>query len=104
MEQTLKTRLIDKPELRKHLFEKGFLITDAEIDASEDYPFFGNWKLYDAAPYRIFAYHSVPVYLENRDGTVFFLIGHAYDPFISGRYLRTSYLFCTTVPIKRIWI
>ena len=81
MEQTLKTRLIDKPELRKHLFEKGFLITDAEIDASEDYPFFGNWKLYDAAPYRIFAYHSVPVYLENRDGTVFFLIGHAYDPF-----------------------
>ena len=81
MEHSLKTQLNEKPALRKHLFEKGFLITDAETNASEDYPFFANWKRYDAAPYRILAYHSVPVFLEKRDGTVFFLIGHAYDPF-----------------------
>ena len=31
------------------------------------------------------------------------LIAWIWEP-ISGRYLRTSYLFCTTVPIKRIWI
>ena len=70
-----------KEALRKHLFEKGFLITDAELDASEDYPFFGNWKRYNAGSYRILAYRSVPVFLEKRGDAVFFLVGHAYDPF-----------------------
>lgn len=81
MDTSLKERLILKPELQKHLFEKGFLITDDEIEASEDYPFFGNWSLYHAEPYRILASRNVSVFLEKRDGAVFFLIGHAYDPF-----------------------
>ena len=81
MNESLREKLAVHTDLQKHLFEKGFLITDAEINASEDYPFFGNWRTYEAAPYHILAYHTVPVFLEVRDDAVFFLIGHAYNPF-----------------------
>lgn len=74
-------RVEQNAEAQKHLFEKGFLITDSEVASLDGYPFFGNWRHYEAASYHIYAYRSVPVYLEKREDTLYFLIGHAYDPF-----------------------
>lgn len=81
MSESLRDKLLAQTDLQKHLFEKGFLITDAELAAGDTYPFFGNWKQFEVAPYRILAYHTVPVFLEKRENVVYFLIGHAYNPF-----------------------
>ena len=39
----LNNLLDSKPQIQKHLFEKGYLITDASIPNPKDYPFYDNW-------------------------------------------------------------
>ena len=80
-EASLQIRLDQNKELQKHLFEKGFLITNAEINGLVAYPFYGNWVRHQAAAFTIYSYRSVPVFLESRNNTLFFLLGHAYNPF-----------------------
>ena len=78
---SLQRRLAEKPALRKHLFEKGFLITNAEINKLDAYPFYGNWTQKQAGSFRILSHIGAPVYTYEDMGTIYFLIGHAYNPF-----------------------
>ena len=92
MDLSLKEQLDKKPELQKHLFEKGFLITDAEIGDASDYPFYGNWSRYILGRFTFMVYNTVPFFTVQNDGRHFFLIGHAYDPYTmeadEGRILK----------------
>ena len=81
MNTKLKEQLDGRPELQKHLFEKGFLITDNDISDMSVYPFYGNWNKHSVGKFSIFVYQSAPYYSHEENGTVYFLIGHAYDPF-----------------------
>ncbi len=40
----LKKELDKKTHLQKHLFEKGFLITNTKIGNTEKFPFYNNFK------------------------------------------------------------
>lgn len=77
----LKNILDDKPNVQKHLFEKGFLITNAEIHNTDEYPFYGNWKKKVIGDYNFWTYHSVELYTYKITERTFFLIGHAYNPY-----------------------
>lgn len=77
----LKKLLDEKPNIRKHLFEKGFLITDADIENTEKYPFYNNWTKTVIGNYNFLVYNSSKLYTHSIDGKVGFLIGHAYNPF-----------------------
>lgn len=70
------------PEYKTALFEQGFLITNQELSLESAFPFLGNWREETLSEhYHIWLHCRQKLYVINRDGIVFFLIGHAYDPF-----------------------
>lgn len=77
----LKKELDEKKHLQKHLFEKGYLITDAEIIEEAKYPFYGNWKKLKIKKYYFWTYKTVKIFIYENNDNVFFLIGHAYNPY-----------------------
>lgn len=78
----LKQQLDSKKELRKHLFERGFLITDGDYqNLMVDYPFYGNWNVKNAEGFRFYTYKTVKSFFQTVNSVTFFLIGHAYNPY-----------------------
>ena len=67
--------------MRKHLFEKGYLITNAELSDTDAYPMYGNFCKITKGLYNFWIYTSVGFYTYDHDGKTAFLIGHAYNPF-----------------------
>lgn len=68
--------------LKKYLYIRGFIVTTEKIEAGDDYPFYSNWreeKISDT----LFAYLHTDTYFHKyvHNDIVYFLIGHAYDPF-----------------------
>lgn len=70
------------PQYREDLFIRGFLVTDRFDVDIDGFPFYGNWKQINAGGYIILAHPltGVHIYVADTD-TVFFLLGHAYNPF-----------------------
>lgn len=81
MMNTLKKELDKRVELRKHLFEKGYLITDATIKGEDSYPFYGNWRKKEIKGFQFLTYKTVKLFTFEKKDKVFFLIGHAYNPY-----------------------
>lgn len=77
----LKDILDSKPNIQKHLFEKGYLITDAVIQNAEQYPFYGNWRMTKVGGFSFWVYHTVNLFTYAAEKGTFFLIGHAYNPY-----------------------
>lgn len=70
------------PWLREFLYNRGFLITNEKFTLQDGYPFYGNWREIQLSNgYVILAHKNTTVYTHQEDGTSYFLIGHAYDPF-----------------------
>lgn len=59
---------------------RGFLITDKAID-SVGYPMYGKWIEADLGGFTLFTHPDKPAYTLCHADRVYFLIGHAYDPF-----------------------
>ncbi len=78
----LKKELDKKMHLQKHLFEKGFLITNAKIGNTEEFPFYNNFKktTIDSFDFWIHNRNKLHIY-RSTDGLTFFVIGHFYNPF-----------------------
>ncbi|MBO5199768.1 MAG: hypothetical protein J6B93_00655 [Clostridia bacterium] len=77
----LKKLLDAKPELQKRLYEKGFLITNAEIDCHNGYPFYGNWSKTVLGRFNFWINTSAKLHTFISDEKTVFLIGHAYNPY-----------------------
>ena len=70
------------PHLKKELFIRGFLITDRKIEDIDAFPFYGNWKVEEHDGYFFMAHLLTGMHIKrDAEGRVFFLFGHAYDPF-----------------------
>lgn len=83
MRKTEFLQMLDKnPELKKDLFIRGFLVTDRKIENIEEFPFYGNWKIEEHGGYYFIAHALTGMHIyETEDGKVFFMMGHAYNPF-----------------------
>lgn len=77
----LKDLLDNKTHLQKHLFEKGYLITDASVLDPQDYPFYGNWEETPVGEYHFWIHKGAKLYTHSFEKGMLFLIGHAYNPF-----------------------
>lgn len=78
----LKQQLKNKPEFKKYLFIRGFLITDYELSRSlSEYPFYDNWSTEKHGDYYFYISKTLDFYVYESSGAVLFLIGHAYNPF-----------------------
>lgn len=75
--------LENNSELKKDLFIRGFLITDKKLTTLEEFPFYGNWRVEEHKDLYFMAHELAGMYVyEDKEGRLFFLMGHAYDPFI----------------------
>ena len=73
--------LADKPYLQEKLYVNGFLITNQNIEITDDYPFYGNWIAEDLGTYRIYTQKKTVLTTYRDSDNALFLIGHAVDPF-----------------------
>ena len=70
------------PYLKSVVFRRGFIITSERIILKDGYPFYSNWtekKL--SENYYLYTHSDTTAYTLIMDNTMYFLIGHAYDPF-----------------------
>ena len=72
------------------LFARGYLFTDADIDA-EAFPFYGAWQRETVAGYCLLAHPKTNYYVLRAGEETFILIGHAYNPF-DGLWKETEIL------------
>lgn len=79
----VRNNIVTFPEYRSAIFEQGFLLTDSPCKLSSAFPFLNQWR--EALSYRgfhVFLHENQKGYFYAQHDTVYFLIGHAYDPFI----------------------
>lgn len=70
------------PQLKQDVFIRGFLITDRELKNLKDFPFYGNWQEKVHCGWHFLTHRLTGCHIhEDEKGNVFFLMGHAYDPF-----------------------
>lgn len=81
--QEMQMVLSDYPQFRDRLYCRGFLLTNERQNIAAEYPFYSNWSEQSIADGRYFLYTHKETfsYVYEKDACVFFLIGHAYDPF-----------------------
>ena len=75
-----KDQLDHRPDLRKYLFCRGFLITDQRQDITV-YPFYGNWTETAVHELWVYAHNQQKLTIYEHHEETFFLIGHAYNPY-----------------------
>ena len=83
MKKTEFANMLEKnSELKKDVFIRGFLITDREFKDLNGFPFYGNWRVEQHAGYYFMTHQLTGFHVyETKGGNVFFLMGHAYNPF-----------------------
>lgn len=70
------------PEYKSAIFEQGFVMTNQVLPIGEDFPFFGNWRRVEiSSEVNLYLHCNQKAYLLRKNGVVYFLLGHAYDPF-----------------------
>lgn len=70
------------PHLKEDLFIRGFLVTNRDPVKLDEFPFCGKWKLERYAGYAFLTHPLTNSHVfEDDKGRVFFIFGHAYDPF-----------------------
>lgn len=70
------------PKFREKLYCRGFLLTNREKVDVAGYPFYSNWKEEILTEdFRLYVHKDSTSYIYRTDDRVFFLVGHAYDPF-----------------------
>lgn len=76
----LKEKLDMRQDLQHYLYRMGFLITNKELSIAE-YPFYENWGKTNVKGYNFLIHNQQKLFLYEKDNKVYFLIGHAYNPF-----------------------
>ena len=77
----IQANLSKHSEYQSAIFEQGYLITNHSVKMDGRYPYFGNWA--ETVWNNTFFYIHIrqKLFLYELDGILYFLIGHAYDPF-----------------------
>lgn len=83
MNNRIKTMLDNRTDLQQYLFVRGFLLSDLDTLDLQGFPFYGKWNKTQIAE-SLFAYTHPWQFVHHITAgqNTFFLLGHAYDPFI----------------------
>lgn len=82
MNKTEFIQFMDKhSNLKQDLFIRAFLLTDKQIENTDSFPFYGNWRTEKHSGFYFMAHKlaGMNVYEKGKDS--FFILGHAYNPF-----------------------
>ena len=83
--------MTNKKEMQQYLYIRGFLITDDKNIDIEKYPFYGNWNANRIGCYSLYINNFQRLYTYECSNKVYFIIGHAYNPF-TGEYKEDKIL------------
>lgn len=72
--------IAEKPEFGELIFQRGFLITNDELDITT-VDFCRDWISHKAGSFNIYVHRNTEYYAVSDNGIDYFLIGHAYNPF-----------------------
>lgn len=62
-----------RKDLQKHLFIRGFLITNSNEDFNlEEYPFYSNWDFVQLNSFKFLTHNQQEIYYVNKDGRIFY--------------------------------
>ena len=93
--EEMKRELDANVKYRDRLYCRGFLITDQKQSNLSEYPFYGNWNETSFASgdktYHFYTHKYVELFTYEENGVLFFLIGHAYNPYTM-KYLESDIL------------
>lgn len=78
--EAMKTLLKDYPRFQEKLYCRGFLLTNNTAIDFKEYPFYGNWSGISLGSYLLAAHKDAHIYTYT-DERIYFLAGHAYNPF-----------------------
>ena len=67
--------------LKKDLFIRAFLLTDKQIEETNAFPFYGNWRVEEHCGYYFMAHKLAGMNVIEQNNAAFFILGHAYNPF-----------------------
>ena len=56
-------------------------MTNQKLHFGEEFPYFGNWREYQWHEVYFYIHRNQKLFVHEADGMLYFLIGHAYDPF-----------------------
>ena len=80
--QSLIEGLAQYPEYQSAVLDYGYLLTNQQVNMGDAFPFYGNWrKIPLLQDWNLYLHRNQKAYIHTADGTVYFLVGHAYDPF-----------------------
>jgi uncharacterized protein YbcV (DUF1398 family) len=78
----LEQLLNNREDLQKYLFIRGFLITNNDIRNKQNkFPFYSNWNIEQIGTFQFWTHRLQKLFYIEKDNKIFFLIGHAYNPF-----------------------
>lgn len=77
----LKQLLDSNPQYQSFIFKRGFLITNNKNLNLTEYPFYNNWNVSEIGMYSFITHKNQTIYTFKINYRVYFLIGHAYNPF-----------------------
>jgi hypothetical protein len=81
------TILVQHPEWQEKLYCRGFVFTNADVKwALDEYPFYSNWRRTEFGAcvgncFNLFLHKDALFYSYSEEDVLFFLIGHAYNPY-----------------------
>lgn len=77
---SMEKMLLEFPQYRRYLFQKGFLLTDAQTNfVMDNYPFYCNWKKITFNNYQLLVHNEENFYIKTDESASIVLIGHAVD-------------------------
>lgn len=77
----LKDILDNRSDLQRHLYVRGYLISDTMPEKIDEYPFYGNWVFEKVYNYYFGHHKEMNLHLFKSEDCTYFLFGHAYNPF-----------------------
>lgn len=80
--EEMKESLKSHRKFQKKLYNRGFLITSEKQNLGSEYPFYSNWReIYVCEKIYVYVHEETFAYTYEQDNIVYFIIGHAYDPY-----------------------
>lgn len=78
----VKESLNNRSDLQEYLFIRGFFITNSEDEYHlKEFPFYSNWTYEQLGSYQFLTHKQQDLTYLQTDERIFFLVGHAYNPF-----------------------
>lgn len=78
---TIDVRQLTDKTYQRALFARGYLLTTGDLEAGEEFPFYGNWARAQIGPWWLLTHRETTHYCHSVNGLHILLIGHAYNPF-----------------------